>query len=122
MGLWALNENWVLGEAMMPSTVAGSSTQPEASTYSYMMVFLARLQFGPLKAQYKALDHLVEVMKEGLQGRQVTDALREKYKNKPWLLEDVVSSYDNLNSTNDPHGTASLPRAQEKKKNAFCVR
>uniref|UniRef100_A0A5B7BCI8 Transcription initiation factor IIF subunit alpha n=1 Tax=Davidia involucrata TaxID=16924 RepID=A0A5B7BCI8_DAVIN len=26
--------------------------------------------------------------KEGLQGRQLTDALREKYKNKPWLLED----------------------------------
>lgn len=119
MGLWALNENWVLGEAMMPSTVAGSSTQPEASTYSYMMVFLARLQFRPLKTQYKALDHLVEVMQEGLQGRQVTDALREKYKNKPWLLEDVVSSYDNLNSTNDPHGTASLPKAQEKKKMLF---
>jgi transcription initiation factor TFIIF subunit alpha len=28
------------------------------------------------------------IQKEGLQGRQVTDALREKYKNKPWLLED----------------------------------
>lgn len=31
-----------------------------------MMVFLARLQFGSLEAQYKALAHLVEVMKEAL--------------------------------------------------------
>eukprot|EP00262_Sarcandra_glabra_P001346 TRINITY_DN1140_c0_g1_i1.p1 TRINITY_DN1140_c0_g1~~TRINITY_DN1140_c0_g1_i1.p1 ORF type:complete len:541 (+),score=165.02 TRINITY_DN1140_c0_g1_i1:179-1801(+) len=31
--------------------------------------------------------------KEGLQGRQLTDGLREKYKNKPWLLEDETGQY-----------------------------
>ncbi|KAF6144959.1 hypothetical protein GIB67_013310 [Kingdonia uniflora] len=36
--------------------------------------------------------------KEGLQGRQPTDAMREKYKNKPWLLEDEAgqSQYHGL--------------------------
>ncbi|CAK7345100.1 unnamed protein product [Dovyalis caffra] len=29
-----------------------------------------------------------EYNKEGIHGRQVTDVLREKFKNKPWLLED----------------------------------
>ncbi|KAH8969413.1 hypothetical protein BDL97_02G032500 [Sphagnum fallax] len=30
------------------------------------------------------------LQREGLQGRQVTDALREKYKGKPWILEDDI--------------------------------
>ncbi|KAF9607773.1 hypothetical protein IFM89_000120 [Coptis chinensis] len=33
------------------------------------------------------------IQKEGLQGRNVTDALREKYKNKPWLLEDETGQF-----------------------------
>ncbi|KAK4439414.1 Transcription initiation factor IIF subunit alpha [Sesamum alatum] len=33
------------------------------------------------------------LQKEGLQGRQVTDTLREKYKNKPWLLEDETGQF-----------------------------
>ncbi|XP_042381439.1 transcription initiation factor IIF subunit alpha-like [Zingiber officinale] len=31
--------------------------------------------------------------KEGLQGRQLTDTLREKYKNKPWILEDETGQF-----------------------------
>ena len=54
----------VLGEAMMPLTVAGSSAEPEAGTYSNIREFLARLQIGHLEAKHKALDSLVEVMKE----------------------------------------------------------
>ncbi|KAG8385810.1 hypothetical protein BUALT_Bualt03G0084000 [Buddleja alternifolia] len=33
------------------------------------------------------------LQKEGLQGRQVSDTLREKYKNKPWLLEDETGQF-----------------------------
>ncbi|RVW32611.1 U-box domain-containing protein 3 [Vitis vinifera] len=54
----------VLGEAMMPLTVAGSSAEPEAGTHSNIREFLARLQIGHLEAKHKALDSLVEVMKE----------------------------------------------------------
>uniref|UniRef100_A0A0C9QUD0 Transcription initiation factor IIF subunit alpha n=1 Tax=Wollemia nobilis TaxID=56998 RepID=A0A0C9QUD0_9CONI len=31
--------------------------------------------------------------KEGLKGRQLTDALRDKYKNKPWILEDEIGQH-----------------------------
>ena len=51
----------VLGEAMMPLPVAGSSSEPEASN---IREFLARLQIGHLEAKHRALDSLVEVMKE----------------------------------------------------------
>ncbi|ERN19162.1 hypothetical protein AMTR_s00061p00167160 [Amborella trichopoda] len=33
------------------------------------------------------------LQKEGLQGRQVTESLREKFKNKPWLLEDETGQH-----------------------------
>jgi transcription initiation factor TFIIF subunit alpha len=33
------------------------------------------------------------LQKEGLQGRQVSDTLREKFKNKPWLLEDETGQF-----------------------------
>ncbi|GAB2246531.1 hypothetical protein Droror1_Dr00002024 [Drosera rotundifolia] len=33
------------------------------------------------------------LQKEGLQGRQVTDTLKDKYKNKPWLLEDDAGQF-----------------------------
>lgn len=54
----------VLGEAMMPLAVAGSSSEPDASTHSNIREFLARLQIGHLEAKHRALDSLVEVMKE----------------------------------------------------------
>nr|XP_043633149.1 transcription initiation factor IIF subunit alpha [Erigeron canadensis]XP_043633151.1 transcription initiation factor IIF subunit alpha [Erigeron canadensis] len=33
------------------------------------------------------------LQKEGLHGRQITDTLREKFKNKPWLLEDETGQF-----------------------------
>ncbi|XP_073285619.1 transcription initiation factor IIF subunit alpha-like [Primulina huaijiensis] len=36
----------------------------------------------------KKTENKWSLRKEGLQGRQVTDALRDKFKNRPWLLED----------------------------------
>ncbi|KAJ4975928.1 hypothetical protein NE237_001034 [Protea cynaroides] len=51
--------------------------------------FIARFVTGvPNFSKKKNADNKWFLQKEGLQGRQVTDALREKYKNKPWLLED----------------------------------
>lgn len=54
----------VLGEAMTPSTAAGSSAEPAPGTQSNIREFLARLQIGHLEAKHRALDSLVEVMKE----------------------------------------------------------
>ncbi|KAI9180582.1 hypothetical protein LWI28_006225 [Acer negundo] len=54
----------VLGEATLPLSVAGSSTEPEASTHGNIRELLARLQIGHLEAKHRALDSLVEVMKE----------------------------------------------------------
>lgn len=51
----------VLGEATLPLSVAGSSTEPETSS---LRELLARLQIGHLEAKHRALDSLVEVMKE----------------------------------------------------------
>ncbi|KAJ6710060.1 ARM REPEAT SUPERFAMILY PROTEIN [Salix koriyanagi] len=54
----------MLGEATMPLAVAGSSTEPEAGIHSNTRELLARLQIGHLEAKHRALDTLVEVMKE----------------------------------------------------------
>lgn len=54
----------VLGEATLPLSVAGSSAEPEAATHSNLRELLARLQIGHLEAKHRALDSLVEVMKE----------------------------------------------------------
>ncbi|KAG8653617.1 vacuolar protein 8 isoform X1 [Manihot esculenta] len=54
----------VLGETTLPSAVAGSSTEPEAAIHGNIRELLARLQIGHLEAKHKALDSLVEVMKE----------------------------------------------------------
>lgn len=42
----------------------------------------------PNFSKKKSAENKWALHKEGLQGRQITDSLREKYKNKPWLLED----------------------------------
>ncbi|PIA38231.1 hypothetical protein AQUCO_02800124v1 [Aquilegia coerulea] len=39
-------------------------------------------------SEKKNTENKWSIIKEGLQGRHVTDTLREKFKNKPWLLED----------------------------------
>ncbi|KDP30477.1 hypothetical protein JCGZ_16156 [Jatropha curcas] len=51
--------------------------------------FIGRFVTGlPSFSRKKNADSKWSIHKEGLQGRQLTDALREKYKNRPWLLED----------------------------------
>ncbi|GAV65203.1 TFIIF_alpha domain-containing protein [Cephalotus follicularis] len=51
--------------------------------------FIGRFVTGlPNFSKKKNAENKWVLHKEGLQGRQVTDTLREKYKNKPWLLED----------------------------------
>ncbi|KAK3432159.1 hypothetical protein EUGRSUZ_E03951 [Eucalyptus grandis] len=51
--------------------------------------FIGRFVSGlPNFSKKKSAENRWSAQKEGLQGRQVTDTLREKYKNKPWLLED----------------------------------
>ncbi|OAY62358.1 vacuolar protein 8 [Manihot esculenta] len=54
----------MLGEATLPLAAAGSSTELEASIHGNTRELLARLQIGHLEAKHKALDSLVEVMKE----------------------------------------------------------
>ncbi|KAK4418694.1 hypothetical protein Salat_2282200 [Sesamum alatum] len=54
----------VLGEVSFPSAVASTSAEPEAAVHGNLRELLARLQIGHLEAKHKALDSLVEVMKE----------------------------------------------------------
>lgn len=53
----------VLGEATLPLSVA-SSTEAEAAGHNNIRELLARLQIGHLEAKHRALDSLVEIMKE----------------------------------------------------------
>ncbi|CAK9145766.1 unnamed protein product [Ilex paraguariensis] len=54
----------VLGEVTLPSAVARTSAEPENGGHSNIRELLARLQIGHLEAKHKAIDALVEVMKE----------------------------------------------------------
>ncbi|XP_074279913.1 uncharacterized protein LOC141605148 [Silene latifolia] len=55
----------VLGEVTMPCTSScSSSDQSNNSTHSSISELLARLQIGHLEAKHKALDTLLEIMKE----------------------------------------------------------
>lgn len=54
----------VLGEATLPVSVTGSLTEPESTDHRNVRELLARLQIGHLEAKHRALDSLVEVMKE----------------------------------------------------------
>lgn len=55
----------VLGEATLPSSLPGSSAELEAAAgHCNIRELLARLQIGHLEAKHKALDCLVEMMKE----------------------------------------------------------
>ncbi|XP_022720691.1 transcription initiation factor IIF subunit alpha isoform X2 [Durio zibethinus] len=60
-----------------------------ASSSTDKNYFIGRFVTGlPNFSKKKSAENKWSLQKEGLQGRQLTDALREKYKNKPWLLED----------------------------------
>ncbi|XP_057976608.1 transcription initiation factor IIF subunit alpha-like isoform X2 [Malania oleifera] len=65
-----------------------------ASSSSDKNYFIGRFMTGlPNFSKKKNAENGWSLHKEGLQGRQVTDALREKYKNKPWLLEDETGQF-----------------------------
>ncbi|KAJ6819677.1 transcription initiation factor IIF subunit alpha [Iris pallida] len=60
-----------------------------ASTSGDKSYFIGRFITGlPPFSKKKHAENKWTLHKEGLQGRQLTDGLKEKYKNKPWLLED----------------------------------
>lgn len=60
-----------------------------ASSSSDKNYFIGRFATGlPNFSKKKSAENKWTLQKEGLQNRQVSDAVREKYKNKPWLLED----------------------------------
>ncbi|XWS35735.1 hypothetical protein CRYUN_Cryun20dG0021800 [Craigia yunnanensis] len=54
----------VLGEATLPLSFVGFLSESETATHGHLKELLARLQIGHLEAKHKALDSLVEVMKE----------------------------------------------------------
>ncbi|XWS46008.1 hypothetical protein CRYUN_Cryun14cG0028200 [Craigia yunnanensis] len=54
----------VLGEATLPLSFVGSSSESESATHGHLKELLARLQIGHLEAKHKALDSLVKLMKE----------------------------------------------------------
>ncbi|XP_072974176.1 transcription initiation factor IIF subunit alpha isoform X1 [Typha angustifolia] len=65
-----------------------------ASTSADKAFSIARFVTGlPPFSKKKSAENKWSLHKEGLQGRQVTDALREKYKNKPWILEDETGQH-----------------------------
>ncbi|RZC50603.1 hypothetical protein C5167_019034 [Papaver somniferum] len=56
--------------------------------------FIGRFVSGvPGFSKKKNAENKWALRKEGLVGRQVTDTLREKFKNKPWLLEDETGQF-----------------------------
>lgn len=54
--------------------------------------FIGRFVTGLPNFSKKRSENKWSLQKEGLQVRQLTDALREKYKNRPWLLEDEIGT------------------------------
>ncbi|KAI3420559.1 uncharacterized protein J3R85_012640 [Psidium guajava] len=54
----------VLGEATVAPSMPGTSTESEALSCSNIRELLARLQIGHLEAKHKALDNLVEMLRE----------------------------------------------------------
>ncbi|XP_041028355.1 transcription initiation factor IIF subunit alpha-like isoform X2 [Juglans microcarpa x Juglans regia] len=65
-----------------------------ASSSSDKNYFICRFVTGlPNFSKKKTAENKWSLHKEGLQGWQLTDTLREKYKNKPWLLEDETGKF-----------------------------
>ncbi|KAG8490643.1 hypothetical protein CXB51_013901 [Gossypium anomalum] len=58
------------------------------SSFDNSLIAIGFMTGLPNFSKKKNAENRWSLQKDGLQGRQVTDALREKYKNKPWLLED----------------------------------
>lgn len=65
-----------------------------ASTSTDKSYFIGRFCTGlPPFSKKKNVENKWIIQKDGLQGRQLTDALREKLKNKPWILEDETGQH-----------------------------
>lgn len=65
-----------------------------ASASTDKSYFIGRFVTGlPPFSKKKHAENNWTLHKDGLQGRQLTDGLREKYKNKPWLLEDETGQH-----------------------------
>ncbi|KAK4485021.1 hypothetical protein RD792_007629 [Penstemon davidsonii] len=62
-----------------------------ACSSSEKKYFIGRFAMG--LPTFKKNENKWSLQKEALQGRQVTDTLREKFKNKPWLLEDETGQF-----------------------------
>ncbi|EPS63331.1 hypothetical protein M569_11453, partial [Genlisea aurea] len=79
-------------ECGTPITVLIREYNVRASCSNEKNYFIGRFATG-LPNFKKKNENKWSMQKEGLQGRQVTDTLREKYKNRPWLLEDETGQY-----------------------------
>ncbi|URD82286.1 Transcription initiation factor IIF subunit alpha [Musa troglodytarum] len=55
--------------------------------------YIGRFVTGLPPFSKKSSENRWSLHKEGLQGRQLTDTLRDKYKNKPWILEDETGQH-----------------------------
>ncbi|CAN1343782.1 Transcription initiation factor IIF subunit alpha [Linum perenne] len=56
--------------------------------------FIGRFMGGlPSFSKKKSAENKWSIHKEGLQGRMLSESLRERYKNKPWLLEDETGQH-----------------------------
>ncbi|CAN1772770.1 Transcription initiation factor IIF subunit alpha [Linum perenne] len=56
--------------------------------------FIGRFMSGlPIFSKKKSGENKWSIHKEGLQGRMLSQSLRERYKNKPWLLEDETGQH-----------------------------
>lgn len=65
-----------------------------AGTNTDKAFYIGRFVTGlPPFSKKKSAENKWSLHKEGLQGRQLTDSLREKYKNKPWILEDETGQH-----------------------------
>ncbi|KMZ66486.1 hypothetical protein ZOSMA_29G01490 [Zostera marina] len=65
-----------------------------ASVGSEKIFHIGRFTTGlPPFSKKKSADNKWSLQKEGLQGRQITDGLKDKYKNKPWILENETGQH-----------------------------
>ncbi|KAK1315711.1 Transcription initiation factor IIF subunit alpha [Acorus calamus] len=78
-----------------------------ASSSADKMYSIGRFATGlPSFSKKKHAENKWSLHKEGLQGRQLTDSLREKLRNKPWILEDETGQHQYQGQVEGAHSTA----------------